>query len=724
MLPEAGPSPRVRTFQKICALSGHTTCAKQPLQNRCSISPPSSSTFQLHISGESREAAVARVTGKFRAADQDGNGTLSFDEFRTVANAIGLGVGPRDLQFAFSRFDTSGDGKIDLNECISILFPAQISVQEAVATQHMERKEATRTRGAKRLDEANTDVLKAIKKVAGVVYETEMSLRKQFKLWDRDGSQGLDVDEMTKALNEIGFSVTLEQAMILFDAFDLDGDATISCWELVRGLGSLDPEIRMTAETLERERGRREAEEAAANAKAAADRAAEDAARRAAELAAQREAEDARRAAIEAARLVQEKADADAAAANMKAKADRAAAAAAAELERLRLEMERADSEATLTALRKQQEAVARANAEAETNAALAAAAAKSQLNASSAGFLGKMFKKLKESRAKKTREKELKEMRDEADRLQDEADRKAAAEAALKASAPLRRFASPTFQTEARECGGYSFRDTDPKKAPKSDDAIIAEIKKRMKALRVQPEDALAQCTTHPAVAQVATSEAAKAEYTGYGVDGQTFACFAKQFFVGLYRDRGEQLLCNQRLKAGLAPDGGAGGKDDANVLPVLDFLELFEWDPARLNGGQAAPGGSAAMPRANSAAKLKANKVNALTEHEVKLIHDLRETLFERHSKMTAMFAALDRDGTKNVTIEEFLHAMERAGALNLNHGIKDVQGHDGMGRGQAEITEKEACNIVGFFDRTGDGVLDYAEFMAILQDSKHFG
>ena len=86
--------------------------------------------------------------------------------------------------------------------------------------------------------------------------------------------------------------------------------------------------------------------------------------------------------------------------------------------------------------------------------------------------------------------------------------------------------------------------------------------------------------------------------------------------------------------------------------------------------------------------------------------------------------MFDAVDRDGAKEITIEEFLHAMERAGALNLNHGVKDVRGHDGMGRGQAAINEQEACDIVGFFDTSGDGTLDYAEFMAILQDSKHFG
>lgn len=624
-----------------------------------------------------------------------------------MANSIGLGVGPRDLQAAFSQFDTSGDGQVDLEECVAILFPAQITGREIVATQHL-----ARTSGAgrgKRLEEANTNVLKAVKKIAKVIYEREINLRKQFKKWDKDGSQGLDVNEMAKALNEIGFSVTIEEATIIFDAFDLDGDQTISCWELVRGIGSLDPQIRMTEAQLERERGRREAEEQAANAQAAAAREAEDAARRAAERAAARDAENARRAAAEAEAAAFELAQKEA----EENKAQLDAAAAAAEIERLQLELERSQGNADREALRKQQEAAEHQRAEAEKDAALAAAAAKSQ-------------SKKEAKRELKRRERELKRLQDDADRLREEARRKVEAEAAIKAEAPLRRFADSTWNTEARECGGYSFKDTT---APKSDTAVIEAIAKRMKALRVQPEDALAQCTNHPALVQIATSEEAKNEYAGYGVDGVTFMRFAKQFFYNISVPRAEQLLHRQRSKAGLDPDGGNGGKDDANVLPVENFVNLFIWDPARVGkstdgAGGGADGGLASPP---PVARLKANKINALTEHEVQLVSNFREMLFERHSKMRAMFEAVDRDGAKEITVEEFLRAMERAGALNLNKGMvagADQQGHDGWGRGHAEVTEQEACDIVGFFDSSGDGTLDYAEFMAILQDSKHYG
>ena len=96
--------------------------------------------------------------------------------------------------------------------------------------------------------------------------------------------------------------------------------------------------------------------------------------------------------------------------------------------------------------------------------------------------------------------------------------------------------------------------------------------------------------------------------------------------------------------------------------------------------------------------------------------LVSDLREALFERHSNMKTMFERLDADRSGQISVEEFLHAMEKAGSVKIAGG----RGHE-IDRDRAHISEEEACRIVGFFDSDGDGQLSYAEFMAILQDSK---
>ena len=74
--------------------------------------------------------------------------------------------------------------------------------------------------------------------------------------------------------------------------------------------------------------------------------------------------------------------------------------------------------------------------------------------------------------------------------------------------------------------------------------------------------------------------------------------------------------------------------------------------------------------------------------------------------------MFRRCDPDSSGHVTIEEFLNAMSRAG-VPVGHGL-DRQSDN-------TITEQEAANIVGFFDKDGDGHLRYAEFMNMLQATK---
>merc|ERR1712203_1204982 len=73
-----------------------------------------------------------------------------------------------------------------------------------------------------------------------------------------------------------------------------------------------------------------------------------------------------------------------------------------------------------------------------------------------------------------------------------------------------------------------------------------------------------------------------------------------------------------------------------------------------------------------------------------------------------MAKMFQSVDLNDDGVVTLEELLHSLEAAGV---------VVGHE-IDRARAHVSEKEAARILAFFDRDGQGVLRYNEFMRLLQ------
>mmetsp|Transcript_51722 Transcript_51722/g.139420 ORF Transcript_51722/g.139420 Transcript_51722/m.139420 type:complete len:238 (-) Transcript_51722:93-806(-) len=101
-------------------------------------------------------------------------------------------------------------------------------------------------------------------------------------------------------------------------------------------------------------------------------------------------------------------------------------------------------------------------------------------------------------------------------------------------------------------------------------------------------------------------------------------------------------------------------------------------------------------------------AQRADSLGEEEQRLLLQLRETLFERRSNMARMFRSVDLNNDGAVTLEEFLHALEGSGVAT---------GHE-LDRAHNFVTEEEAARMMAFFDRDGQGLLRYNEFIRLLQ------
>merc|ERR1719506_3010064 len=99
---------------------------------------------------------------------------------------------------------------------------------------------------------------------------------------------------------------------------------------------------------------------------------------------------------------------------------------------------------------------------------------------------------------------------------------------------------------------------------------------------------------------------------------------------------------------------------------------------------------------------------RVESLNYSERQLVTQLREALFERRSNMKRMFESCDLNNDGIVTLEEFLYALENAGV---------AMGHE-IDRAKAQVSEEDAARMLSYFDRDGQGVLRYNEFMRLLQ------
>jgi len=287
------------------------------------------------------------------------------------------------------------------------------------------------------------------------------------------------------------------------------------------------------------------------------------------------------------------------------------------------------------------------------------------------------------------------------------------------------------TSDTRAKEKSEFMFKKAELEDNL-SDSEIIAALKQRLRKIHTSPAEALAMCMQVPAIATSGNAGSLNFPLVDRGVLG----AFAEQLQYILSPNRAETFLRNSNLSS-----GGNGEP----VLEVPKFLGLFDGNTATGNGagtrattssmpitdqaGTSNSFGSAddtppsrSLPKEQQRRHLQQQKkpserlrqlvleqrVNQLTNREYQLVTQLREALFERHKSMKKMFEKVDLNEDTIVTLEEFLYALEGAG---------EASGHE-IDRAKAYLSEEEAARILSFFDRDGQGVLRYNEFMRLLQ------
>jgi len=223
---------------------------------------------------------VEQVKNQFRKYDADGDGSITEEEM--VNGMTEFKDFTKDqAKFAFELADTNSDGKIDIAEFVSLMFP---TAKEAIANLRKafkgpddvirkfqvwdsngdgkisfeELKEAATKDSTRFLTEEDVNSIFIVGdlNLDGEIDECEFSklmipsiadivakfryahrsvddVRKAFKTYDRDGDGAIDKAELHKALTNYKFNFSDQEVDIIFAAGDIDGDGHVDFEEFM-----------------------------------------------------------------------------------------------------------------------------------------------------------------------------------------------------------------------------------------------------------------------------------------------------------------------------------------------------------------------------------------------------------------------------------------------------------------------------------------------------------
>ena len=128
----------------------------------------------------------------FDVFDKDGDGTITSKEFGSVMRSLGQNPSQAQLQVMIEEFDKNNNGKIDFLEFCEI----------------MVKKAGDYTMSLKDVENA-------------------------FKVFDKDGSGFIEIDELRDLMMNLGEKLTEEEIQAMMQFADIDKDGKIDYHEFV-----------------------------------------------------------------------------------------------------------------------------------------------------------------------------------------------------------------------------------------------------------------------------------------------------------------------------------------------------------------------------------------------------------------------------------------------------------------------------------------------------------
>lgn len=165
----------------------------------------------------------------FKFFDFANSGEVNFPTFSRAIAKMGVVVEDEDLQDFFGYYDMNDNGTLDYNEFSSIIFQ---KAGNTGSTQPAFKGNQDPTRHV----QAIRDKLKQ-RGARGMI-----GMQRVFKIMDDDCSKSLSFEEFRKGIKDFKIDIPEESIKIVYNAFDMNRDGSISYDEFLRVIkGPLTP---------------------------------------------------------------------------------------------------------------------------------------------------------------------------------------------------------------------------------------------------------------------------------------------------------------------------------------------------------------------------------------------------------------------------------------------------------------------------------------------------
>ncbi|XP_036181188.1 calmodulin-like protein 5, partial [Myotis myotis] len=194
--PPFAPTAEKEGFPPLCktaarALPSHRHSWSQPLVHS-SDGSPLNWLAASDMAEELSKEQVADFKAAFTRFDKDGDGKINVEELGAVMKALGQNPSEAELKELIARVDTDGDGAISFQEFLA-------------------------------------EMVKRMKSFGG-----EQDMKEVFRAFDLDGDGHITVDELKKAMAQIGQNLSQEDLEAMIREADVDKDGRVNYEEFSR----------------------------------------------------------------------------------------------------------------------------------------------------------------------------------------------------------------------------------------------------------------------------------------------------------------------------------------------------------------------------------------------------------------------------------------------------------------------------------------------------------